>query len=55
MIGDVLNRRQLVVVRKNRRAAFASQTFDLSGPLGGRFDSVVSAGAVVNLRGRSLP
>ncbi len=35
MIGDVLNRRQLVVVRKNRRAAFASQTFDLSGPLGG--------------------
>lgn len=53
MIGDILNSRKLVVVRQNRGTACASQTLDLGSPLGRRFDTCVSAGAVVNLRGRS--
>jgi len=53
MIGDVLNRRQLVVVRKNRRAAFALRSsFRLpTTRVFGSFSATGSAAEAISVNG----
>src|SRR5690606_39520071 len=46
VVGDVLDRGKLVVVREQRGVALTGQPADLLGPLRRRLDARVSAGAV---------